>query len=147
MWDLPRPGLEPVSPALAGRFSTTAPPGKPLEIFLLLIFSLIPLWLEDTSVWFKVFAIHGNFMAQYIINFYKFSVCSWKNICPVVSNMYQNVSNICLPVLSVAEIFVLKISHDIKVEKTHKSRWKRIFWDLKKFNQVQLICFPDAFLF
>ena len=26
MWDLPRPGLEPVSPALAGRFSTTAPP-------------------------------------------------------------------------------------------------------------------------
>ena len=29
MWDLPRPGLEPVCPALAGRFSTTAPPGKP----------------------------------------------------------------------------------------------------------------------
>ena len=25
----PRPGLEPVSLALAGRFSTTAPPGKP----------------------------------------------------------------------------------------------------------------------
>ena len=31
MWDLPRPGLEPLSPALAGRFSTTAPPGKPLS--------------------------------------------------------------------------------------------------------------------
>ena len=30
MWDLPRPGLEPGSPALAGRFSTTAPPGKPV---------------------------------------------------------------------------------------------------------------------
>ena len=29
-WDLPRPGLEPVSPASAGGFSTTAPPGKPL---------------------------------------------------------------------------------------------------------------------
>ena len=29
MWDLPKPGLEPVSPALAGRLSTTAPPGKP----------------------------------------------------------------------------------------------------------------------
>ena len=28
MWDLPRPGLEPVSPALAGRFSTTVPAGK-----------------------------------------------------------------------------------------------------------------------
>ena len=30
-WDLPRPGLEPMSPALAGRFSTTAPPGKPWQ--------------------------------------------------------------------------------------------------------------------
>ena len=29
MWDLPRPGLEPVSPASAGRLPTTAPPGKP----------------------------------------------------------------------------------------------------------------------
>ena len=28
-WDPPRPGLKPVSPALAGRLSTTAPPGKP----------------------------------------------------------------------------------------------------------------------
>ena len=33
MWDLPRPGLEPVFPALAGRFSTTAPPGKPCISF------------------------------------------------------------------------------------------------------------------
>ena len=33
MWDLPRPGLEPVSPALAGRFSTSAPPGKPALIY------------------------------------------------------------------------------------------------------------------
>ena len=29
MWDPPRPGLEPVSPAPAGRLPTTAPPGKP----------------------------------------------------------------------------------------------------------------------
>ena len=34
MWDLPRPGLEPMSPALAGGFSTTAPPGKPHFYFL-----------------------------------------------------------------------------------------------------------------
>ena len=33
MWDLPRPGLEPVSPALTGRFSTTAPWGKPQIFF------------------------------------------------------------------------------------------------------------------
>ena len=31
MWDLPRPELEPLSPALAGGFLTTAPPGKSPE--------------------------------------------------------------------------------------------------------------------
>ena len=30
MWGLPEPGLEPVSPALAGGFLTPAPPGKSL---------------------------------------------------------------------------------------------------------------------
>ena len=40
MWDPPRPGLEPVPPALAGRFSTTAPPGKPYM-------SLFELWFSQ----------------------------------------------------------------------------------------------------
>ena len=35
MWDLPGPGHEPLSPALAGRLSTTAPPGKP-QIFYII---------------------------------------------------------------------------------------------------------------
>ena len=30
LWDLPGPGIELVSPALAGRFFTTEPPGKPI---------------------------------------------------------------------------------------------------------------------
>ena len=34
MWDLPRPGLEPVSPALAGGFLTTALPGKPCFLIM-----------------------------------------------------------------------------------------------------------------
>ena len=34
-WDPPRPGLEPVSPALAGRLPTTAPPGKPITVVLI----------------------------------------------------------------------------------------------------------------
>ena len=34
MWDLPGPGLEPVSPALAGRFLTTVPPGKSFIVAL-----------------------------------------------------------------------------------------------------------------
>ena len=29
MWDLPRPGIERMSPALASRFFTTEPPAKP----------------------------------------------------------------------------------------------------------------------
>ena len=40
MWDLPRPGLEPVSPALAGGFSTTAPPGKPPKSLLVILLAL-----------------------------------------------------------------------------------------------------------
>ena len=30
MSDLPRPGIEPLSPTLAGRLFTTEPPGKPI---------------------------------------------------------------------------------------------------------------------
>ena len=33
MWDPPGPGHEPVCPALAGGLPTTAPPGKPTNIF------------------------------------------------------------------------------------------------------------------
>ena len=29
MWNVPRPGIEPVSPALADRFLSTVPPGSP----------------------------------------------------------------------------------------------------------------------
>ena len=32
MWDLPGPGIEPVSFALQGRFLTTGPPGKPPKL-------------------------------------------------------------------------------------------------------------------
>ena len=39
MWDLPGPGLEPVSPALAGRFLTIVPPGKPSSLLNCNIFS------------------------------------------------------------------------------------------------------------
>ena len=55
MWDLPRPGLEHVSPALAGRFSTTAPPGKPhsmlFDIGLSNIFWYIPSGKGNKNKW------------------------------------------------------------------------------------------------
>ena len=48
MWDLPRPGLEPLFPALAGRFSTTAPPGKPHSSVLKQL-SFLPAKISDES--------------------------------------------------------------------------------------------------
>ena len=38
MWELPRPGIKPLSPALAGEFLTTAPPGKSQQIVFLFVF-------------------------------------------------------------------------------------------------------------
>ena len=73
MWDLPRPGLEPVSPALAGRLSTTAPPGKPPTIFLLLISSLIPLYDFYSFKFVKVY-----FMAQNVVYLSECSMWAWE---------------------------------------------------------------------
>ena len=53
MWDLPRPGLETVSPPLAGRFSTTAPPGKPLVTVLILVL-VIGLFIFSIFSWFSL---------------------------------------------------------------------------------------------
>ena len=43
MWDLPGPGLEPTSPALAGSFSTTAPSGKPPVFGILIPYPILVL--------------------------------------------------------------------------------------------------------
>ena len=52
-WNLPRPGIEPMSPALAGRFFTTEPPGKPLFFGLLLFLNelLIHLKLHQMGIY------------------------------------------------------------------------------------------------
>ena len=51
-WDLPGPGIEPVSPALAGGFPTTAPPGKSSHSILNSPFELL---LGLNSFFFKIF--------------------------------------------------------------------------------------------
>ena len=43
MWDLPGPGLEPTSPALAGSFSTTVPSGKPPVFGILIPYPILVL--------------------------------------------------------------------------------------------------------
>ena len=55
MWDLPRPGLEPVSPALAGRFSTTAPPGKPVGNDFGGAYTEILIWGQQLQSLFRLF--------------------------------------------------------------------------------------------
>ena len=58
MWDLPRPGLEPVSPALAGGLSTTAPPGKPHYQF----------FKTGLLIKFAEFLIYSTYKFRYQIN-------------------------------------------------------------------------------
>ena len=50
MWDLPRPGLESMSPALAGGFLTTAPPGKPFPGRLLYCVAILYVSLSMSHV-------------------------------------------------------------------------------------------------
>ena len=55
MWDLPTPGLEPMSPALADRFPTTAPPGKPASlIFYPLLVIFLSAWMSEAFSVFQV---------------------------------------------------------------------------------------------
>ena len=62
MWDLPKSGLEPVSLALAGRFSTTAPPGKPFT-YVLIAFNLT---LRNVSYALVLISIIGGLVKMLI---------------------------------------------------------------------------------
>ena len=58
MWDLPGPGIEPLSPALAGGFLTTAPPGKPCYFCFNIIYLIVNLY--DLILIKKIFLIPEN---------------------------------------------------------------------------------------
>ena len=70
MWDLPRPGLEPVSPALAGRLPTTAPPGKPSFFFfnvyllkkIVFVFIYLFIWPHQVLVAAHRIFVRGSFL-------------------------------------------------------------------------------------
>ena len=55
MWDLLGPGLEPTSPALAGGFLTTAPPGKPQQLFIIICLYVSYIFLIYVSSRFVLF--------------------------------------------------------------------------------------------
>ena len=59
MWDLPRPGIRPVSPALAGGCFTTEPSGKPSPVFYCVYFGfhqvVIGKLYTDSTIKFIIF--------------------------------------------------------------------------------------------
>ena len=55
VWDLPGPGLGPVSPALAGGFLTTVPPGKSDNDLVLKKFELLYLQGCYRNAWASFF--------------------------------------------------------------------------------------------
>ena len=62
MWDLPRPGLEPVFPALAGRFSTLRHQGSPtLFIIKMTYLTLGSVWGPGSACFYQCFSEYGLF--------------------------------------------------------------------------------------
>ena len=67
-WGLPGPGIDTVSPALAGRFSTTEPPGKPLRIFLFVLRGVLGSqqnWEDVTGISHIPCALHIHTISSY----------------------------------------------------------------------------------
>ena len=64
--DLPDPGIKPMSPALAGGFFTTEPPGKPHFIYICILnFDFFPSSFWFCLFWFYMFflTVSANFLA------------------------------------------------------------------------------------
>ena len=69
MWDLPGPGLEPMSPALAGRFLTTVPPGKSAHFLI-----------GSFGFFFFFFLILSYISCLYVLEINSLSVSQFVNI-------------------------------------------------------------------
>ena len=88
--DLPRPGLEPVSPALAGRLPTTAPPGKPNIQLCISLFTVckpesrkLAFTVKDKKTYNSMQMIFKLQSASVLIYIYLFSnhLSSWYRRC------------------------------------------------------------------
>ena len=64
MWDLPRSGMEPLSPALAGRFFTTKPSGKPQHSMFISFLVLREERAESHGVSMAFLRTHSSQMAR-----------------------------------------------------------------------------------
>ena len=80
MWDLPGPGLEPMCPALAGRFLTTVPPGKPPGILN------SSLYIQDVSLFFHIKCQEGeklSFPSEIHLFSWPFPIISINSLLPL----------------------------------------------------------------
>ena len=91
--DLPDPGTEPASPALAGGFFTTEPPGKPLAF--LFLFSL--------SVMSNTLQPHGLQHTRLLSPSPSSGACS--KSCPLSWRCHPNISSSVIPFSSCLQPF------------------------------------------
>ena len=68
LWDLPGPGMEPLSPALRGGFLTTGPPGKP---WTFLYFASWAGFRADPEVWLTAIFISATAFSLSLFKFFK----------------------------------------------------------------------------
>ena len=79
MWDLPRPGLELMSSALAGGFLTTVPPGKPPGWILVSVSTFYLLQYHTSCLWRTTLYTHE---AMWIKKASNILVLLWKCLLP-----------------------------------------------------------------
>ena len=86
MWNPPRPGIEPMSPALAGRLLTTEPPGKP-SLYILnmhrrkskkLLNKLSKIIFPTGETWFLFYAFYFLLFKKFQLWDQKSSGWKWK---------------------------------------------------------------------
>ena len=90
MWDLPGPGVEPVSPALAGKFLTTAPPGKsPSSEFLISVIYIF----SSNFFRFLIFLLLCLFYLHII--FFTFFTSSFSSLSIYKTVVLKSLSSLC----------------------------------------------------
>ena len=112
MWNLPRPGFQPLSPALAGRFSSTGPAGKSCLPFCIRTFPILSL----PSQWFSL-------LLTWLIPLSLMCICAWLHAqsCPTLCNPMD-----CSPPgFSVHRIFQARILEWVATSSSRISSWLR----------------------
>ena len=112
MWDLPRPGIEPLSPALAGGFFTTEPPGKLWSYFWLSLlwgyyWHLVGRDREFSYTFFNAQEISCNKEFSGPVHFW-WTTINWSQVAKAKCELY-----VCLAAHIVVEESVLLFSHQV----------------------------------